>query len=280
MLQITSTSNPRVRKAVQLVRSRGRKQQRRFIVFGGREVCRCLASGMRVEEVFIGNSGLLPSLHAAAEEAGQGPQWLTVSEDVMSALAYGDREVDVVATVQRPELGLEQFHPRSSGLIVVLEGIEKPGNVGAVFRSCDGAGVAGIMLADSQTDLFHPNSIRASMGTVFHVPAAMGDSESVRDWLERQHLRILTTRPDAMRSYDSVTLATGTAIVLGNEAVGLSDRWDGPGVESVSIPMAGIADSLNLSVTAAVIAFEAARQSRGKGECLNRADEPPTVSND
>jgi TrmH family RNA methyltransferase len=142
----------------------------------------------------------------------------------------------------------------------VLEGIEKPGNLGAILRSADAAGVDAVIVADGRTDLFNPNTIRASLGTVFRPSVCTATTAETIDWLISQELRVLAARPDAEVLYTEVDMHAGIAIVLGSEAEGLTDAWGGKHVTPVQIPMRGMADSLNVSTTAAVLFYEALRQ--------------------
>jgi TrmH family RNA methyltransferase len=144
--------------------------------------------------------------------------------------------------------------------VVVLEGVEKPGNIGAVLRSADGAGADAVIVADPTTDLFNPNTIRASIGTVFAVPVAAAPSANVRRFLAHQSRRIVAARPDASTVYTRADLTGPIAILLGSEAEGLTDAWSGSNVEAVRLPMDGIADSLNVSIAAAILLYEARRQ--------------------
>jgi TrmH family RNA methyltransferase len=145
-------------------------------------------------------------------------------------------------------------------LVIVLEGVEKPGNVGAVLRSADGAGADALIAADPRTDLFNPNVIRASAGTVFSLPLAAASSRATLDWLRDRGMRIVAARVDAADIYTDADLSGPLAIVLGAEAEGLSEAWSGPDVQAVRLPMLGIADSLNVSVSAAILLYEARRQ--------------------
>jgi TrmH family RNA methyltransferase len=143
---------------------------------------------------------------------------------------------------------------------VVLEGLEKPGNLGAVLRTADAAGADAVIAADPRTDLFNPNAIRASLGTIFTVPVAAAPSAAVRDHLAARGLRPVVARVDAELRYTDVDLRGPVALVLGGEAAGLTDTWSGPGVVPVRLPMLGVADSLNVSIAAAVLLYEARRQ--------------------
>ena len=146
-------------------------------------------------------------------------------------------------------------------LLVVIEALEKPGNLGAILRTADGAGADAVIAADPRTDLFNPNAIRASLGTIFARPVAAAPSTGVLDWLVERSIRVVAARVDAERLYTDLDLRGGIALVLGSEAEGLRSAWDDPRVEPVRIPMGGaVADSLNVSVAAAVLLYEAVRQ--------------------
>ena len=144
--------------------------------------------------------------------------------------------------------------------MVVLEGVEKPGNLGAVLRSADGAGADALIVADPRTDPFNPNVIRASAGTVFGVPLAVAPADAVIAWLRERGIRIVATRVDAAARTPTPTCAARSRSRSGSETEGLTEQWTGAGIEAVSLPMLGIADSLNVSVTAAVLLYEARRQ--------------------
>ncbi len=142
----------------------------------------------------------------------------------------------------------------------MLEGTEKPGNIGAVLRSADAAGISAIIVADPHTDLFNPNTIRASLGTVFTVPVCTAAAADVRDWLIGRRIGIFAARVEAEAPFTAADFTRSAAIVLGSEAEGLSSIWSGPNVTPVRLPMLGHADSLNVSATAAVLFYEAVRQ--------------------
>jgi TrmH family RNA methyltransferase len=167
----------------------------------------------------------------------------------------------VVAVVRSPETGLTALADLPPDpLLVVVDGVEKPGNLGAILRSADGAGAAAVIAADARTDLFNPNVVRASLGTVFTMPVAAADTADVRRWLEARGVRVVAARVDADRSYAEADLRGAVAIVLGSEATGLGTAWAGPGVEAVALPMRGIGDSLNVAAAAAIVLYEALRQ--------------------
>jgi TrmH family RNA methyltransferase len=145
-------------------------------------------------------------------------------------------------------------------LVAILESVEKPGNLGAVLRSADGAGLDALIAADLRTDLYNPNAIRASLGTIFTLPVAVADSRETLDWLRGRGLAIVAARVDGSVPYTEVDYRRPTAIVFGSEAEGLSEAWRAPDVTAVRLPMLGAADSLNVSAAAAVLFYEARRQ--------------------
>ncbi len=175
-------------------------------------------------------------------------------------LAFGARAEGVVAVAATPQASLADLVLRENDLVVVLEGVEKPGNVGAVLRSADATGAGAVIVADGRTDLFNPNAIRASLGTIFTVPVAEASSRETLEWLRRRGFSILAARVDGSVVYTEADFKGAAAIVLGSEADGLTDVWSGEGIEALRLPMLGVADSLNVSVTAAVVLYEAVRQ--------------------
>ncbi len=258
---ITSTRNPRVTAAAALRDRRARDDAGRTLVDGVRELSRALDGRARVAEVFVDPSTASTAALAVAERArAAGAAFTTVGGPVLARLAYGDRSEGIVATVAIPPLDLEALSLPAAPLVVVLEAVEKPGNLGAVLRSADGAGADAVILADPRTDPFNPNAVRASLGTIFGIRLAAGTAADVRAWLVGAGLRMLAARVDGELDYAAADLTGGVAIVLGSEAAGLTDAWSGDAVTAVRLPMLGIADSLNVSITAAVLLYEARRQ--------------------
>ncbi len=260
-LVLSSTKNPRLRAAIALRERRARDEAGLTLVDGARELARALAGGAVVVEVFVASDRLSAAGEdAVARAAAGGAAVVAVTGPVLDRLAYGDRSEGVVATVRVPDVSLESLLLPADPLVVVLEGVEKPGNLGAVLRSADAAGADAVIAADPRTDLFNPNAIRASLGTVFTVPIAAGSSDDVRRRLLRDGIRVIAARVDAPLEYTDADLRGPLAIVLGSEAGGLTDAWAGDGMLAVRLPMLGVADSLNVSVTAAVLLYEARRQ--------------------
>jgi TrmH family RNA methyltransferase len=189
---------------------------------------------------------------------------LSVSPGVYAKLAFGEREDGIVVVAETPRRGLGDHRLPAKPLVAVLEGIEKPGNLGAILRSADAAGVDAVIVADCRTDLYNPNTIRASLGTVFRQNVCAATTEDTIGWLRQLRLSIVAARPDADAVYTDADFRDGAAIVLGSEAQGLSEAWRAENVAAVRLPMHGLADSLNVSTTSAVLFYEALRQRTGK----------------
>lgn len=268
-LTITSLQNPRVKEAAKLRDRKGREQQGRILVEGIREISRALAAGVEIMEAFVCEplcteepaAELLARLHLEKEIS-----LFTVNEQVMSKLSFGNRAEGLIAIARPPQSSLDDLarvmKKESLPLIAVVEGAEKPGNLGAILRTADAAGVSGLIVASGGTDLFNPNTIRASLGAIFTVPVCTATTDEALTWLQKQKLRIFATRVDGAVSYCDADLSVPCALVLGSEARGLSPPWKGGGVVSVSLPMLGSVDSLNLSATAAILFYESLRQRK------------------
>jgi TrmH family RNA methyltransferase len=264
---IDSPANPRIKAALRLRERRERESTGLTLVDGGREALRAMEAGAVVESAF-----LCPTLLATgeakrvAEKLSQsfGPfgaaiDYAEVSERAFERLAYGDRADGVILVVRVPRTELSELQLPAEPLVVVTEDVEKPGNVGAIIRSADAVG-ADAVIAVGGTDLFNPNVIRASVGTVFSMPVAAASAADTAAWLRGREIRVVASIVDAERLHVEANLRGPLALVLGSEATGLSDAWRTPGVEAVRLPMAGVADSLNVSIAAAVLLYEAWRQ--------------------
>lgn len=260
--EITSLHNPRVKRGVRLREGRQRQKEGRFLIDGARELLRAMDAGIELEEVFV-----CPSLcrsetsRTAWERLEEAQARLTyVTPALLEKLAFGGRNEGLVAVAIPPRRTLDDLVLPTQPLVAVLEGVEKPGNVGAVLRSADAAGVSALIVTDGGTDLYNPNAIRASLGTIFTVPACAASSAQTLSWLARHGLRIYAARVDAQQLYTEADWRGPAAIVLGSEAQGLSSAWSAAEVIPVRLPMRGAADSLNVSAAAAVLFYEALRQ--------------------
>jgi RNA methyltransferase, TrmH family len=259
---IASPANPRV-KAVGRLRSRRERDATGLtIVDGAREIGRAIDAGVEVVEVFVCEPVAIGIEAGAVLQRLRPGGWTSVSDTVLARLAFGDRADGIVAVVRPPRIGLADLRLPGDPLVVVVEGIEKPGNLGAILRSVDGSGVDALIAADPVTDLFNPNAIRASLGTIFGRPVVQATAAETLDWLRAGEIRIVAARVDATTDYADADLRGPLAIVLGSEAAGLSDAWRATDVVAVRLPMLGLADSLNVSAAAAILCYEALRQRR------------------
>ncbi|HET9853179.1 MAG TPA: TrmH family RNA methyltransferase [Candidatus Limnocylindrales bacterium] len=264
-LLIDSPSNPRLRAALALRERRDREATGLTLVDGAREARRAIEASVEVDTAFVCRE-LLASDDAFAAVAALGRasgrrELVEVSRRAFEKLAYGDRSDGVVLVVRPRVRTLEDLELPPQPLVVVTEDVEKPGNVGAILRSADGAG-ADAVIAAGGTDLFNPNVIRASVGMIFTVPVVAAPAGEIRGWLSDRGLRVVTTRVDGSMLHADADLTGPVALVLGSEADGLSPTWHGEDVTSVRLPMEGIADSLNVSAAAAILLYEAWRQRR------------------
>ncbi|MEA2673864.1 MAG: methyltransferase, TrmH family [Chloroflexota bacterium] len=265
---IDSPANPRVRAAMGLRERREREATGRTLVDGARESRRAIEAGVNVVEAFICQSLIDSDDGTRAVELVDGlPARVRVdlSERAFERLAYGDRADGIVLVVSTPATRLADLVLPANPLVVVTEDVEKPGNVGAILRSADAVGASAV-IAVGGTDLFNPNVIRASIGTIFRVPLATGTAREVIDWLLGAGVRVVASRVDAATLHVDADLKGAVALVLGSEASGLADVWHSPTVEGVRLPMLGAADSLNVSAAAAVLLYEAWRQRRDPAE--------------
>lgn len=236
-----------------------------------------LEGGAHVVEAWLA-SGAAPD-DPARSLAGRiergGVPVVEAAHQLLERLAYGERASGLVAVVATPTSRLEDLDLPAQPLVAVLERVEKPGNLGAVARSADGAGLDALVVADPLVEPWHPNAIRASLGTLFTVPVGVASAGETLAWLRKRGIRIVAARVDGAVDHDRADLTGALAIVLGSEAAGLSDAWQGADITAVRIPMLGRADSLNVSTSAAVLFYEALRQRRRGGPLATGSPLPP-----
>ena len=283
---ISSAQNPKIKRLLALQeKSRLRREEGIFVVEGRREVERCLGAGFIPEALFI-----CPELAGSADTlpvpSAGGTKVFEVSREVYEKVAYRGGTEGIIAEVRSRSMALSDLPRRramsegsgmsggtgmnegtgaggragAAPLYIVLEGVEKPGNLGAVLRSADAAGANAVIVCDPLTDIWNPNLIRASLGAVFTVPIAICNSAEAISWLREQGCRILTAQLQDSTLYYDQDMTGATAIVIGTESTGLSDQWRQAASAHIRIPMLGVMDSLNASVSAAILLFEARRQ--------------------
>jgi len=253
---ITSKTNPKIKNIIKLEKASERREQNRILIEGRREIERAVACGFEVDTLFvcpeIAKNGAGITAHTVEE----------VSLDVFEKIAYREGSDGLLAVAIPKYADLQAFKPKKNPLIIVLETVEKPGNLGAVMRTADAAGVDAVIIADPRTDLYNPNAIRASVGCIFSVPLFACSSEECIKWLKDNKITIYCTYLKASIDYLDADFKKASAIVMGTEATGISQQWVDAADQNIIIPMNGIADSLNVSVTTAIVTFEAIRQRR------------------
>ena len=259
---LRSATNPRVKAVVRLRKQPAERRERGlFCVDTARELVRALDAGFQVDELFVRRA----MVHDAApvDRAGSGGAPLTeVAEPVLAKMAYRDQPDGFVAVMRARCTDLTELHVDAPVLLVVCSGLEKPGNIGAILRSADAAGASAVLIDSLDADVFNPNVIRASTGAVFSVPIVCASPESLADWLRQLQATIVATLPDGAQPYTATDLTGPCAIVVGREDVGLDPFWRDAADVAATVPMRGTVDSLNVSVTGALLVFEAARQRR------------------
>jgi TrmH family RNA methyltransferase len=262
---LTSAANPRLRAAAALRDRRARVRTGLLLVDGAREVARALDGGVTLVEAFVAAEAPAdPELAALlARLAAIDVPLVPVAPKLLGMLAYGERASGIVAVATAPDTSLPALQPSlPAPLVGILEDVEKPGNLGAVCRSADGAGLDALIAAGSagSVEPWNPNAVRASLGTVFTLAVAVATTADVLAWLRENGLRIVAARVDGSVPYTEVDMAGPVALVLGSEARGLTDAWSGSDVTAVRLPMHGRADSLNVAAAAAILFYEARRQ--------------------
>jgi RNA methyltransferase, TrmH family len=260
-LEITSPANPRIKQLVALRRRRAREQAAVTLVEGRAEIELALTAGVRPRALYYCPALASPdSLALADRAAAVGGEVIEVSRPVFEKISYREGPDGWLAVVPSVVSALDKLELGPRPLVLICAGLEKPGNLGAILRTADAAGVAAVITADPVTDWGNPNVVRASKGTVFSVPVAAGTSAQVLGWIAGHGLAIVAATPDAKQLVTEVDLTGPTAIAVGAEQTGLSSEWLERADCRVRIPMFGRADSLNVSTSAAIIAYEAVRQ--------------------
>lgn len=256
---ITSLSNPKIKRLLELQqKSSERRESGIFVVEGTRELSFCIKEGFEIDTLFV-----CPEIAKSEEWQLDKVRTYEVSGEVYAKIAYREGTEGVIAEVKQRFLSLQDLKLPPSPLIAVIEGVEKPGNIGAILRTCDAAKVDALFICDPKTDLYNPNLIRASLGAVFTVPCVCLSSAQAIDFLRANDIQILTAQLQDSAEYYNTPMTSGTAIVVGTESTGLTDAWRKVATKHIRIPMRGLLDSLNVSVSAAILLFEANRQRNG-----------------
>jgi RNA methyltransferase, TrmH family len=279
-VQISSLQNPRIKQIVRLNERRQRDRQRQTVVEGAREVARALDSGLLPAESYVcpplahspEASQLLDRLNALGRE-GQ-TELFEVTPTVFQKIAYRGESDGILLVIPYLSRTLDDLPLGRSPLLIVLEDVDKPGNLGAILRTADAAGADGLIVCGERgpagADIHNPNVIRASLGALFTVPVVEAENGRFLPWLRQRQIQIVATTPQATQPYLAADMTRPTAIVMGSEAQGLSQTWLAAADEQVSIPMRGKIDSLNLSVATALLLYEAVRQRMADANPITR----------
>ena len=260
---ISSLQNPRVKAVVSLRNRHARDRRQKMLIEGFRELSRALYNDYPVDDLFFcremfqgeNEDQLIDSLRS------RGTTTAETTAAVFRKMAYRDRPEGLVGIAPQRHCRLPDLPSTTEPpLLLVAEAIEKPGNLGTMLRSADAAGATALVLCDQCTDLFNPNVVRASIGTLFSVPVAEAETEEAVDWMRQREIRILAASPHAELVYTDADMTGPIAIVAGTEQYGLSEAWLRAASLQVRIPMRGQADSLNVATAAALLLYEAVRQ--------------------
>ena len=254
--RITSTANPRVKAYAKLKTARDRRNSGLFLIEGRREVARALAAGITIETLLICPELLTKPLLAPPEI-----ETVELAPEPMAKVAMRENPPGSIAVARQFDTRLASLKLTPSPLILIAEQVEKPGNLGAMMRTADAVGADAVVVADAATDVFNPNVVRASQGALFTVPLAVASSAAAIAWAAENEIVIVGGYPSARNELWNVKMTGPLALLIGAEDVGISSAWSNVATP-VRIPMAGSADSLNASVSAAVLLFEAVRQRR------------------
>jgi TrmH family RNA methyltransferase len=267
--EITSAQNPKIKETVALMeKSKERRAQKLFVVEGIREVAACIRNGYTIKSIFF-NSQIVtpqqienlfpdnPSLDLNST------QLFSLSPAAYSKIAYRENTEGIVAVVEEKRLQLQEVkfgRQWKQPLVLVVESVEKPGNLGALLRTADACGIDAVLVCDPLTDLYNPNLIRSSLGGIFTNQVVACSNEEALEWLRHNNINIFTAQLQDSEWYYDTNMAAPTAIVMGTESTGLTNFWREASNAKIKIPMLGELDSLNVSVSAAVLCYEAVRQ--------------------
>jgi TrmH family RNA methyltransferase len=257
MKQITSSQNPFIKSLIQLQeKAKARKQSGTFLIEGMREIELALKGKYELETILF-----LPELVSESQiKKFKGIELIEISKEVYQKIAYRDTTEGILAVAKIKSLQLSDLKLPENPLILIMEAIEKPGNIGAVLRTCDAAKVDAVIIANPKTDLYNPNIVRSSVGCLFTNQIATGTTEEVIDFLIQNNINFYSATLQNSTEYHTQNYTKPTALVVGTEATGLTELWREKATQNIIIPMQGAIDSMNVSVAAAILIFEAKRQ--------------------
>ena len=264
---LTSHRNALVRQSRDLKRRRYREESGKFRIEGSREIDRAIDGGIEIEYVLYCDS---ISRFKRAEDTLQriksliGVEVHSTSSSVFANLSQWQNPDGLLAVAKKSDVSLEALEASNDDIFLVIDGVEKPGNLGSMFRTVDAVGCRGILISDPVVELFNPNVIRASLGTVFTTTCAVAKADDLIEWLRKHGLKIVSSSPSGSLSYIEAPLGSGCAVVIGSEKDGLNESWFKASDVVVKLPNEGFADSINAAMAANALLFESYRQSRMK----------------
>lgn len=254
---ITSLQNPKVKNLVKLSeKSSERRSQNLIIVEGQREIQIAVDAGFNIEQLYFCES------LGANQSQFISKSYFEISKEVFSKIAYRENSDGYIAVLQPNYFSLENLNLPQNPFIIILESVEKPGNLGAILRTADAANIDALIVCDPKTDIYNPNAIRSSIGCVFSVPLVTSTSQEVFEWLKNKRINSYAAALTATKEYTEINFKESSAIIMGTEATGLTPFWLENADEQIKIPMLGKIDSLNVSTSTAILTFEALRQRR------------------
>lgn len=258
MKQIASVQNPFIKSLVQLQeKSKARKQSNSFLIEGIREIELAIKGNYEIETILICFEVIEKSFNPTIFQSFNS---IEISKEVYQKLAYRDTTEGILAVAKMKSHELKNLKLPKNPLILVMESIEKPGNIGAMLRTCDAAKVDAVIIANPKTDLYNPNIVRSSVGCLFTNQIAIGTTEEVIEFLQKEKINFYSATLQNSTSYHTQNYIKPTALVVGTEATGLTEPWREKSTQNIIIPMQGEIDSMNVSVAAAILIFEAKRQ--------------------
>lgn len=256
--KITSTQNPKVKSLLALEKPRERRREQLFIIEGKKEISMAIEAGYKIGNLFFCEE--IVSVEDIPSALKDEKLLIPVSKEVFDKIAVREGTGGMIAVAQMRVHALDHISLSKNPLILILEGVEKPGNLGAILRTADAANVDAVIICDPHTDFYNPNVIRSSLGCVFTKQVASATSEETIAWLRKNNIGIFCTYLKASQPYHEVNYTKPCAIVMGTEATGLTDVWVKNSDNNIIIPMLGIIDSMNVSTATAVVVYEAKRQ--------------------
>ncbi len=261
---ITSIHNPRIKTLAKLKKRSERDEQEVFLIEGYRPITRALAAGFTFTQVYYCPEWFLGVNEEKVLEdaAKKGAELVRIGKEAFQKIAYRERPEGLLGIGKQWHTRLQDLQLSDNPFLIVVEAIEKPGNLGTILRSADATGAEAVIVCDAVTDLFNPNVVRASTGVMFTTPTVITTSEQAITFLKEHGIKTLAATPAAKKLYTEVDMTGPIAIVMGSEQFGLTDRWLNDCDIPVRLPMAGIADSLNVSAATVALAYEAVRQRK------------------